>query len=108
MIDPPDTPSFPAGHALSARLMSLLLGAAGRPATQEAMLEALSDRVAENRTIAGLHYPLDNKAGFKAAKKVFDMLTDETVDARRCVRFLELLEAAKTEARPVPKKYYTP
>jgi acid phosphatase (class A) len=107
MIDPPDTPSFPAGHALSARLMSLLLGAADRPATQTAMLDALSERVAENRTIAGLHYPLDNLAGFKAAEKVFAMLTNGA-DDRRCVRFLELIEAAKAEARPVPKKYYTP
>ena len=101
MIDPPVTPSFPAGHALSAHLMSMLMGAAKRPGIHPDMLTALAKRVAQNRTVAGLHYPLDSEAGLKAAEKVFAMLMS---DNPKCQKFYDLLEAAKKESKLPPKK----
>jgi PAP2 superfamily len=74
LIDPPVTPAFPAGHALQAHLISLCLEAAERPRVQREMLFELSRRVAENRVIAGLHYPLDNDAGVLAANKCFELM----------------------------------
>lgn len=96
MIDPPITPSFPAGHALQSHLISTLIKASERALNQGNTLFVLSQRVAENRTIAGLHYPLDNEAGVAAAEKVFAMLTTNDPN-RRCPKFLALLDAAKKE-----------
>ena len=102
MIDPPVTPSFPAGHALQSHLISTLVKASDRALNQGNTLFVLSRRVAENRTIAGLHYPLDNEAGVEAAERVFAMLTSADPQ-RRCPKFLALLEAAKQENRSAKK-----
>jgi membrane-associated phospholipid phosphatase len=82
MVDPPVTPSFPAGHALQSYLISFCLQVVlreerrdpdGKPIQVETvpqstlLLEELADRVALNRIIAGIHYPLDNEAGKAAA-----------------------------------------
>lgn len=75
MIDPPAHPSFPSGHALQGRLMSLVLrDVRGVLPQARRLLDELADRVAMNRIIAGLHYPLDNEAGVMAADKVHEML----------------------------------
>lgn len=92
MVDPPVTPSFPAGHALQAHLISLCLDAAGRPAAQRQLLFELSRRIAENRVIAGLHYPLDNEAGVVAAEECFALLR------RGKQAFEPLLAAARAES----------
>jgi acid phosphatase (class A) len=68
MIDPPVTPSFPAGHALEATLIALALKdawASVLPGQQPRsdMLDYLAFRIGENRVIAGLHFPLDIAAG---------------------------------------------
>ena len=54
------------------------------------MLFNLSDRIAENRVIAGLHYPLDNKGGVAAADECFEML-------RLGPKFDDLVTAARKE-----------
>lgn len=74
MIDPPVTPAFPSGHALQSHLISRCLDAAGRPWGQRQLLFELSRRIAENRVIAGLHYPLDNEAGVVAADECFTLM----------------------------------
>jgi hypothetical protein len=102
MIDPPITPAFPAGHALQSHLISLMLKESERILSQDDMLFVLSARVAENRTVAGLHYPLDNEAGVVAADAVFAMLMTND-PARRCTKFRGLLEAAQEENKPVKK-----
>lgn len=102
MIDPPITPAFPAGHALQSHLISTLIKASERALNQDNTLFVLSRRVAENRTIAGLHYPLDNEAGVEAAEKVFTMLTTDD-PKRRCPKFFALLDAAKKENKPAKK-----
>jgi hypothetical protein len=74
LIDPPATPAFPSGHALQARLIAQCLekvidpGATAPPTVT--LLRALGDRIAENRVIAGLHFPRDNEAGIKVADNI--------------------------------------
>jgi PAP2 superfamily len=89
MIDPPSTPSFPAGHAVQAYLISYLLayslpripqqyrGENGTKnfdekidfekdedlGTETGVLFDLAERVSVNRIVAGLHYPTDIMAG---------------------------------------------
>src|SRR5206468_11152691 len=97
MVDPPITPSFPAGHALQSHLISKLVEVAERPFSNRSMLLELSRRIAENRIIAGLHYPLDNAAGVTAAELVFDWLMTDNSE-RRCTKFRALVDAAKAES----------
>src|SRR5215216_1451596 len=75
LIDGPDTPSYPSSHAVQAYMISGVLKLAlqawiGIPPpppppvrnTRQA-LDVLAERVARNREIAGLHYPMDSAAG---------------------------------------------
>lgn len=71
-IDPPDTPSYPAGHSLQAHLISRMLIKAMdtqqapqhlQSGTLSAALKKLAKRVAENRKVAGIHFETDNEAG---------------------------------------------
>lgn len=75
MLDPPATPAFPSGHALQSRLITLAVTAA-RPNVPHValLLDYLAHRVAENRVIAGLHFPSDNQAGIDVADALFPML----------------------------------
>ena len=93
MIDPPVTPSFPAGHSLQARLMARCLQAARPGAFRATMLDYLADRIGKNRIIAGLHYPLDHAAGVNVADALFNMLNN----AANAPRFVALLGAARAE-----------
>ena len=105
-IDPPDTPSFPSSHATQAFLISGLLieainpplippGAITQPAhlksqTFRRALIRLADRVAENRTVAGLHFLVDNRAGMEVALKCFQR-------ALNCPTITGLIANAKAE-----------
>jgi hypothetical protein len=71
-IDPPDTPSYPAGHSLQAHLISRMLIKAMdstqtphhlQAGTLTRALKMLAKRVAENRKVAGIHFEADNEAG---------------------------------------------
>jgi membrane-associated phospholipid phosphatase len=101
MIDPPSTPSFPAGHAVQAYLMSYLLAYSLRNIPQQKLSDVdtaegplfdLAYRVSENRIVAGVHFPTDIEAGravgiaaFRALKKV-SSIWDDTVGLRAKVR----------------------
>jgi len=92
MIDPPATPSFPAGHAVQAYLMSYLLAYSLRNIPQQNLsnvdtakgpLFDLAYRVSENRIVAGVHFPTDIEAGkavgiatFRALKKITSIWDD--------------------------------
>lgn len=101
-IDPPDTPSYPSGHATQAYLISRLLiraidpgGAPSPPAhlkdgTVRRALKLLADRVAENRTVAGLHFIADNLAGEEVADKCLRR-------AMHCTSISNLVAAAAAE-----------
>jgi membrane-associated phospholipid phosphatase len=100
MIDPPVTPTFPAGHAVQSYLISYLLAYSlsdaqgqtnlpqhrlppansslatfmGDPDPNTAPTGALfhlAQRVSVNRIVAGLHYPTDIKAGQAVAVQIF-------------------------------------
>jgi hypothetical protein len=91
MIDPPVHSSFPSGHALGAHLISRCLREARPDLPQAApLLEELANRVAENRVIAGLHYPLDSTGGEIAARECYERLAKGPA-------FQELLDLAKKE-----------
>jgi membrane-associated phospholipid phosphatase len=84
MIDPPATPSYPAGHALEAHLIARCLietwakhPVATPPPVRQAridLLHYLAHRIGENRVIAGLHYPLDIKGGHEGARKCYELM----------------------------------
>jgi hypothetical protein len=86
MIDPPVTPSFPAGHAVQAYLISCLLAYSLPRIPQQdtsfglekasGPLFDLADRVSENRVVAGLHYPTDIVAGKAVGAALFAMLSE--------------------------------
>jgi hypothetical protein len=88
MFDPPTTPSFPAGHAVQAHLISFLLADAMPHLPQNkippqlgsteadwlnatGLLFDLATRVSQNRVIAGVHYPVDITAGKSIAARAF-------------------------------------
>lgn len=97
MIDPPVTPSFPAGHAVQSYLISYLLAysfanVAGQTHLPQHVLPAanstlavflaqatrprgplfdLAGRVSQNRIVAGVHYPVDIRAGRAVATQAF-------------------------------------
>ena len=102
MIDPPITPAYPAGHALQSHLISKLIEASYRVVSQSHVLFALSHRVAENRVVAGLHYPIDNEAGVVAAEAVYAKLMSDEAKLR-CDKFRALLDAARDENTPKPQ-----
>lgn len=93
MIDPPVTPAFPAGHALQSQLISLCLDAAWPDRADPRFVFELAQRVADNRVIAGLHFPRDNDAGRLAASECFAMLRDPV----KCPKFNELVARAGSE-----------
>ena len=91
LIEVPAHPSFLAGHALQSHLISKCLEVAKRARNQPEMLFELSRRVAQNRIVAGLHYPLDNDAGELAAEECFKMLSKGRL-------FQELVQDAELES----------
>jgi hypothetical protein len=113
MIDPPVTPSYPAGHAIQSYLMSYLLaftftndttGASMLPQHQlpaiggtanaflangRGALFDLATRVSQNRVVAGIHYPVDIRAGQAVAHRIFQDIRNVNsiwVDLRNAVR----------------------
>lgn len=68
MIEVPLHPSFPAGHAVEghvlAGLLTRMVAASGRTdATTGLALRRSAARIADNRVVAGLHFPIDLVAG---------------------------------------------
>ena len=89
MIDPPVTPSFPAGHALQATLIARCLREAwgqgpGRQSRRD-MLDYLAFRIGQNRIIAGLHFPLDITAGDAVALACYPLMDRANTQFRQLV-----------------------
>ncbi len=68
MIPTPGHSSWPSGHAteafVTATLLQALLQAAGRHGDRyEEQLQRQAARIAVNRTVAGLHFPVDSAVG---------------------------------------------
>ena len=109
IIDPPDTPSFPSSHSLQSHLISNALKAALTPRFDAAglvlpsqtanALDHLAHRVARNREIAGVHYPMDSACGAFVAEGCIDMLTSKLPAGSL---FADLVTAAKAELVDLP------
>ena len=103
IIDPPDTPSFPSSHSLQAHLISNVLiealnsGGGGQTAIA---LRHLAHRVARNREIAGVHYPMDSACGKFVAGKCVEKLM--TLPASPNSLFRKLLEDARASSATCP------
>jgi len=92
MIDPPMTPSFPAGHALQSRLITLTLKEA-RPGADD-LLDYLAQRIGENRVIAGIHFVRDIDAGVAVANACYPLMKNSPI-------FTTLLADAKQELKDI-------
>lgn len=64
-----NSPAFPSGHAMEARLFSLILSEKYPFAADKIM--DIGDRMAESRLNAGLHYPSDTQFGYEIAHWIF-------------------------------------
>jgi acid phosphatase (class A) len=95
MIDPPATPSFPAGHSLQARLIAECLKAATPPIRPLHLIDDLADRIGENRVIAGVHFPKDDLVGKAVGSWIYTALLQPTT--ANVPKFKALLAAATTE-----------
>lgn len=64
-----NSPAFPSGHAMEARLFALILSEKYPFAADKIM--DIGDRMAESRLNVGLHYPSDTEFGYEVAHWVF-------------------------------------
>lgn len=94
MIDPPATPSFPAGHSLQAELIAVCLKATNPPAQPVHLLDDLAERIGRNRIIAGVHYPKDHLVGKAVADWIYRSLLSALPNTSK---FQKLVAAATTE-----------
>lgn len=88
VIDIPQHPSYPSGHATQAHLRALVFGQLD-PENRAAYIQS-AQRIARNREIAGVHYPSDTQAGVHLATQLFSMLMNNS-------EFAEQLKKAKAE-----------
>jgi len=70
-IEVPQHPAYPSGHATQAYFIAFMLGAAVPEQADVFMTDA--ERIAENREIAGVHYPSDSAAGKIIARQWADI-----------------------------------
>jgi PAP2 superfamily protein len=100
IVDPPDTPSFPSSHSTQAHLISGVLTLALKyPGGLTAgALRVLANRVARNREIAGVHYPMDSDCGAFVAIKCLDRLSGLAATSR----FKTLVKEAAKELKDLP------
>jgi hypothetical protein len=64
-----NSPAFPSGHAMEARLFALILSEKYSFAADKLM--NIGNRMAESRLNAGLHYPSDTEFGYEVAQWIF-------------------------------------
>ena len=88
IITTPAHPAYPSGHAAQSRLMSLLLGAL-MPEEQDAFIR-ISDQIAFEREVAGVHYKSDSTAGQQLAEDYYEWLLTQP-------QFIALQRAAQAE-----------
>jgi len=78
IVEVPEHGSLPSGHAgesrLVAELLSQWLAGDDRNAPQARMLDRLATRIAHNRVVAGVHFPVDSVAGDLLGRCLFAYL----------------------------------
>lgn len=78
----PGHPAYPSGHSTQAHLMALCVKQALPDGVRKELgdvLDALADRIARNREIAGLHYGSDSRAGADLAGQILAILTSSSM-----------------------------
>ncbi len=87
VVPTPQHPSFPSNHTLQNKLIHLCLaGALPKPVADalDAPMAALAFRIADNREVAGVHYPSDTLAGMDIlAPRVFEVLRGQSGGEKR-------------------------
>lgn len=76
MIETPGHGALPSGHATHAAMLAELLGEiayADLPAGQD-MLDRLARRIAFNRVVAGVHFPMDSLVGHRLGRVIGRLL----------------------------------
>lgn len=69
----PAHPSFPAAHAAEAKLLQLAFRELKLiDASREAAVHDMVLRIADNRVVAGVHFPIDIEAGYLLGELAFD------------------------------------
>lgn len=102
-IQVPGHASYPSGHSTQAHLFAECLKSMLPGEQQESacvVLNALADRIARNREIAGVHYRSDSTAGARLAHDILQVLSDESVmphDPGKPSRFKAAMDRAKSE-----------
>jgi len=64
------SPSYPSGHACQTYFLCQII--ANHYPQHRKHLEDLAQKVADSRIVLGIHYPTDNKFGFKIAKTLLE------------------------------------
>ena len=64
-----NSPAFPSGHAMEARLFALILSKKYSFAADKLM--NIGNKIAESRLNAGVHYPSDTEFGYEVAQWIF-------------------------------------
>lgn len=89
-INLPRHPAYPSGHATEGQLIAILLSKLDPVNAAYYQTDAI--RIAENREIAGVHYPSDSEAGRSLADQFAPLFLESPTGKR-------LFEAAATEWR---------
>jgi len=87
-IDVPDHPAYPSGHSTLAHVFGYLFQEL--VPEQGEVIRRDAARIAQNREIAGVHYPSDSDAGRLLARQLVDLLLANP-------EFQKLLDAARAE-----------
>jgi hypothetical protein len=74
MIQTPAYFAWPSGHATEAYVFAKLMQCLSPQADRDKQLHALARRIADNRVIAGLHFPVDGVAGYVLADAYVDLV----------------------------------
>jgi hypothetical protein len=88
VVDVPQHPAYPSGHATQAHLRALVLTQLD-PVNRAAYMQS-AERITRNREIAGVHYPSDSQAGVVLATQLFSVLMNNS-------DFVDQLKKAKAE-----------
>jgi acid phosphatase (class A) len=101
LIPTPAHPSYPGGHGLQAHLIAECVKAAV-PAMAIAC-DTLAARIANNRILAGVHYPSDNAASVRICPNVFTILKNVAFFSDLMTKAAnEWVGANSIEAPPLP------
>ena len=88
VIDIPNHPAYPSGHAVQSYLIAVFLSELDPQNTERYFASA--ERIRKNREVAGVHYPSDSEAGVLLAQQLVPILRSDP-------NFNALFDIAKTE-----------